>query len=140
MDKTELHEIGLVSILLSSKYEDVIPIHMSQILKDAGHNKFTRDQILKRERDLLLALTFKIQGRNIYEESSIMIKLCLTEYKKHTLRKVNEELLFSFHMFICQIAVHSLEFAHESSETMAPAIAMYSLSYLKKVCKNRCTE
>ncbi len=69
-----------------------------------------------------------------------MIKLCLSDYKKHSLRKANEDLLFSFHMFICQIAVHSLEFASEPLQDMAPAIALYSLRYLKKVCKSRCTD
>jgi len=29
LDKQELHEIGLVAILLATKYEDVIPIHMN---------------------------------------------------------------------------------------------------------------
>jgi len=29
LQRSDLHIIGLVSIFLSSKYEDVIPIHMS---------------------------------------------------------------------------------------------------------------
>ena len=43
VSKHELHEIGLVTILLSSKFEDVIPIRMGQILRDAGHNKFSKE-------------------------------------------------------------------------------------------------
>lgn len=34
--------IGLAAIFISSKYEDVIPIHMDQIIKDAGHNKYNK--------------------------------------------------------------------------------------------------
>ena len=44
-----MHCLGLVSILMSSKLEDVKPIHMNQILDDAGHNKFSKDQILEKE-------------------------------------------------------------------------------------------
>jgi len=61
---------------------------MSQILKDAGHNKFPKEKILNRESDMLLALSFKIQSKNLYEESCILIKQCLYQYKKQELRKV----------------------------------------------------
>jgi hypothetical protein len=40
--RSDLHLIGLVSVYISSKFEDVIPIHMDNILKDAGHGKFTQ--------------------------------------------------------------------------------------------------
>ena len=46
ISKEEMHCLGLASILLSSKLEDVKPIHMNQILEDAGHKKFTKEQIL----------------------------------------------------------------------------------------------
>jgi hypothetical protein len=38
--KNDLHLLGLVSIYISSKFEDVIPIFMDNILRDAGHSKF----------------------------------------------------------------------------------------------------
>ena len=37
LSKGDLHIVGLVSIFLSSKYEDVIPLTMNQILNDAAH-------------------------------------------------------------------------------------------------------
>lgn len=40
IDKNDIHLIGLTCILLSSKYEDVVPIRMHQIILDAGHGKF----------------------------------------------------------------------------------------------------
>lgn len=38
--KDELHLIGLTSILMSSKSEDLVPIFMNEILNDAAHGKF----------------------------------------------------------------------------------------------------
>ena len=42
LGKLEMHELGLTAILMSSKLEDVRPIHMQQIIEDAGHNKFSQ--------------------------------------------------------------------------------------------------
>jgi hypothetical protein len=48
--KSQLHLIGLSSIFISSKYEDVIPIHMDQIIRDAGHKKYSREDIVEMEK------------------------------------------------------------------------------------------
>lgn len=53
LDKSELHEIGLVAILIATKFEDVVPLQLDQILKDAGHSKFHKEDILTREIDVL---------------------------------------------------------------------------------------
>lgn len=50
LEKSDLHLVGLVSIFISSKYEDVIPIHMEQIIRDAGHGKFVRKDIINMEK------------------------------------------------------------------------------------------
>ena len=38
--REKFHLIGLCSLFISSKIEDVVPIRMKNILRDAGHNKF----------------------------------------------------------------------------------------------------
>ena len=40
LDKSQMHEVGLVAVLLSSKYEDVSHISLKLLLKEAGHGKF----------------------------------------------------------------------------------------------------
>ena len=47
--RSDLHLIGLVSVYISSKFEDVIPIRMANVLKDAGHEKFAKNNILLME-------------------------------------------------------------------------------------------
>jgi hypothetical protein len=56
IDRTSLHQLGLVSVLISSKFEDVKPIRMNQILRDAGHSKFKLDEILEWEKRVLYTL------------------------------------------------------------------------------------
>ena len=56
VDRSGLHQLGLVSVLISSKFEDVKPVRMSQILRDAGHLKFRHDEILEWEKRILRTL------------------------------------------------------------------------------------
>lgn len=55
-----LYIIGMTAIFLSSKYEDVIPIHMRPLLEKAGHGRFSQLDLLNCERDILLALNFRL--------------------------------------------------------------------------------
>ena len=55
-----LYLIGMSSVFIASKYEDIVPIFMKQMLDDVGHFKFTRTHILSMEREMLSTLGFKI--------------------------------------------------------------------------------
>ncbi|CDW89235.1 UNKNOWN [Stylonychia lemnae] len=135
LDKQELHEIGLVAILLATKFEDVIPIHMNQILRDAGHNKFKQSDILNREIDVLLTLGFKVQSITVFEEATTLAKMLFNSYKKGSLTKHDEELFFNYLLFACQLSQHSLKFTHHNVQLQATAIVMVSLKYLRKFLK-----
>ncbi|CDW84539.1 n-terminal domain containing protein [Stylonychia lemnae] len=139
LDKGDLHLIGLVTILISSKYEDIYPIRMQQILKDAGHNKFQQSEILDQERDLLQSLQFKVQSNNIYEESSLILKRLIFDSKKSPLNKADHENLMNYLLFVCQIVLHSMDFMLEKQEVLCPAIVYVTVKYLKRLYQNTIT-
>lgn len=70
-----LYIIGMASVFIASKYEDVVPIFMKQILDDVGHFKFTRTHILSMEREMFSTLGFKIVNTtyNSYHEASLIL-------------------------------------------------------------------
>jgi hypothetical protein len=41
LDKSKLHLLGLVCILIASKIEDPLPIFLEDLVIDAGHNRFS---------------------------------------------------------------------------------------------------
>jgi hypothetical protein len=47
------------AILLSTKYEEIYPPDLRDLLA-VSENKFSRDQVLAMEKDILLSLNFKI--------------------------------------------------------------------------------
>jgi hypothetical protein len=56
----DYHLVGLVSIFIASKYEDIRPISMRKLLINVGHSKFSTEDILKCEIDVLRTLNFKM--------------------------------------------------------------------------------
>ena len=79
---------------------------MDQLLKDAGHNKFERDEVLYLEQRILKSLAFKVQCKNAYEEAVIKLKTTDIRILGRT-NKENLHLLFKVVPFIGTLALHS---------------------------------
>lgn len=47
LKKEDLHLIGLVAVYIGSKFEDVHPISMENILVDASHGKYSILEIIR---------------------------------------------------------------------------------------------
>ncbi len=66
----DLHLYGVVSMFLASKLEDVVPMFMKEIVRDATHGKFTSNEIIKAENRVIFALKFKILSDTPYFQAS----------------------------------------------------------------------
>lgn len=64
---------ALATILISSKYEDVVAISAHQLVEKAGHSKFTLQQLVERELDILKILKFQVTTHSsIFHEAMIL--------------------------------------------------------------------
>lgn len=109
--KSELHMVGIVSIMLSSKLEDVIPIFMDQIIEDACHGKYSRPQIVEQEAKVIKALQFKFQRMNIYQESCIKVKTLFNQFQKIKLQAKDKDTFMKLVTFLSELATHSYDLA-----------------------------
>ena len=125
--------IGLTAVLLSSKLEDVKPIYMSQVVADAGHNKFSKALVLEKEMEIFEALEFRFDHRTAYEEACVKVKQAMFLNQKMQLSNDDSEKLFSFISFLAHIAAHSL-FLSTCIEVNNLGIVMLllSLRYLRR--------
>jgi hypothetical protein len=57
---SELHILGVASMFIASKYEDIYPLKMSMVYEKIGHKKITVGEIKKKERDIISALKFQL--------------------------------------------------------------------------------
>jgi len=89
----ELHEIGVASIFISSKYTELEPLTLDLMYQKAAHGKISEKQILKREMDILNTLKFKVSVpslldcvenlRTIIAEESDILKRNMMDIEKH---------------------------------------------------------
>ncbi len=57
---SELHLVGVVSMFIASKYEDVIPLLMKTVVNKIGHGKFPIELIQSKELEILKVLGYRI--------------------------------------------------------------------------------
>jgi cyclin B len=60
-----MHLIGVSTLLISSKYEEIYPPELRDLLT-VSENKFTRDDVLAMEQDILMTLNFKVTSPSSY--------------------------------------------------------------------------
>jgi cyclin B len=69
VEKDDLHLLGLTAVFISIKFEELWPISLDELIVKAGHSKYTKSDLIAKEKEILLSLGFKVQNKNIYEES-----------------------------------------------------------------------
>ena len=63
--KSQLHLLGVGALLISTKYEEIYPPDLRDLLA-VSENKFNREQVLVMEKEILHALSFKITSPSAY--------------------------------------------------------------------------
>lgn len=64
---SELHILGVTSMFIASKFEDVYPLKMKAIYERIGHKKFATEDIKRYELKMILKLNYKISVPTILE-------------------------------------------------------------------------
>jgi len=67
LTNNDVHLIGICSVFLASKMEDIIPLRMSHVKSKIGHNKFTEQEIKKKEKEILQTINFDLIGTSTFD-------------------------------------------------------------------------
>jgi hypothetical protein len=65
------HIIGIVSIFIASKYEDVNYLRLNTVQKKIGHSKFPKEMLVSCEMEILRGIGFRIPSRTPIEDINI---------------------------------------------------------------------
>ena len=65
IQKNQLHLLGVSTLLISSKYEEIYPPDLRDLLA-ISENKFNRDQVIAMEKDILTTLGFVLTAPSAY--------------------------------------------------------------------------
>ena len=78
--KSDHYLVGLTTVFIASKYEDVKSISMQNLTLKIGHSKFTAEQIVQTEKSILLALEFKIRTTTLTDMVMIHFYKSVNKY------------------------------------------------------------
>ena len=93
--KSQLHILGVTSLLISTKYEEIYPPELKDLLS-VSENKFSRAEVLKMEREMLITLQFDVTTPSAYRFLERFRKLAIT---------LNDDKVFYLAQYIQEIAL-----------------------------------
>jgi len=120
--KSELHLLGVSVLLISTKYEEIYPPELRDLLA-VSENKFTRDQVLKKEKEILNKLEFKITAPSAYR--------FLESYKRCATIFEDKEVFF-FAQYILEVSLLDITLMRFKPSELAASALILSCKQLKK--------
>ena len=122
--KSQLHILGVTSLLISSKYEEIYPPELKDLL-NVSENKFTGKEVLVMEQEMLHTLQFNITSPSAYR--------FLERYRNLCGPASNEDRIFFFAQYLQEIALLDASLLQYKPSEIAAAALILSTKCLKKV-------
>jgi hypothetical protein len=70
---SKLHLVGVTSIYIATKIEEVYPIKLKTVEEKIAHKKISEREILDKENDILRAMSFNVLGESIYDIACLLL-------------------------------------------------------------------
>lgn len=83
----DLHEIGIVSMFIASKYVEVEPLTLDLMITKVGHGKISEKSIMKTEKKILSVLKFKLAKPTVCEFLEAYVELFSDKFESDEMKK-----------------------------------------------------
>jgi len=93
--KSQLHLLGVTTLLIASKYEEIYPPELKDFLV-VSENLFKKDDVLTMERDILETLQFRVTAPSAYR--------FLQRYRRLSVA-LNDDEIFYYAQYLEEIAL-----------------------------------
>lgn len=67
LTNNDVHLLGIVSMYIASKMEDIIPLRMNHVKSKISHNKFSEKEIKRKEKNILETIDFETITSSTYD-------------------------------------------------------------------------
>ena len=121
--KSQLHILGVTSLLISTKYEEIYPPDLKDLLS-VSENKFSRAEVLAMEQDMLKTLQFDITAPTSYRFLERFRKLSSV---------ANDDKIFFFAQYLQEIALLDASLLKYCPSEIAAAALILSTKCVKRV-------
>lgn len=101
---SELHLIGTVCMFIASKQEEIAPIRLNVFYEEVCKKKFTKEEIVEKEIEILKVIQFKTQFPTLYDLCRCGLRLVFVDDREISLFIENISLLIAkMCVFSCSI-------------------------------------
>ena len=121
--KSQLHLLGVATLLISTKYEEIYPPDLRDLLA-VSENKFTRDQVIQMEKDILLTLDFKVTSPSSYR--------FLQRFKRISEKTANDDELFFYAQYVQEVSLLDASLLRFTPSQIAAASMILAAKQLRK--------
>jgi len=89
----ELHIMGVTTMFIASKYEDIYPLKMKMVFEKIAHKKIPIERIKALELDILKQIHYKIPAPTVLDFLKIYLKevLGISHFGNTSLKKEEKE-------------------------------------------------
>lgn len=121
--KAELHLLGVTALLISTKYEEIYPPELKDLLQ-VSENKFTKQEVLKMESKILSTLDFDFMYPSSLRFLERFRKLSTT---------ASDDQIFYFAQYINEIALLDASLLKYKQSEIAAASLILSARAIKRI-------
>ncbi len=134
IENCDIHIIGLCSIFIASKMEDLIPLRLEQVIKILCKNKYNEENIKYVEKEILYTIQFDLINISIFD----FVNYYLFDFeikKKKELFYIND-LYFTYKnicFFISKLCYYEEELCYYKNQFKVIAVFLIALDILKGI-------
>jgi hypothetical protein len=86
----DLHEVGIVSMFIASKYQEVEPLTLDLMVEKISHGKITREDIIRTEKKIMCTLKFKLSVPHVLNFIDSYMELFSCNFESDSKLEVKE--------------------------------------------------
>ena len=122
--KNQLHILGVTALLISTKYEEIYPPELKDLLS-VSENKFTRTEVLQMERDMLITMQFDVTAPSAYR--------FLERYRRLSSIAFADDRVFFLAQYLQEISLLDASLLNYNPSEIAAAALILASKCIKKV-------
>ena len=103
----DLHIIGVTTMFLSNKYEEIYPIRLKTLHEKIAHRKLSIEEIKNKEAKILSDLAFDITGPTVFDFVQILLNEMSLEEQGFDLKTM--QLIENISIYLLKMTIHNYD-------------------------------
>lgn len=131
LEVNDLHCLGITSMFIASKFEDIHPLKMKMVHEKIAHRKISVEKIKAMELEFLKVINYKIAAPSVLEFIKLYLRSVLSIEYIDDDSKDRAALIYKMSIYLGKMAVHD----YDLSGKVPSLVAIGCLYVALKICE-----